>query len=590
MKSFRNNLYLLGLIWKAAPWRVVIAIAERSFNFSYGAFYTLVFFRLIINALEGGESYSRVLEILLMLTAYGLAQGGIGAWYENIYAPKSDQVILQYLNELVYRQATAIDLACYDSPEFYDSFTKAAAQVSDKSLGFLRNLSQIIGCVFALCLNAGYAAVVDVSITPIAIAPVVCVFIIEKRKGKAQYDYEMARLHHKRRADYVKRTVYLKDYAKELRLSAIFGLLEQKFTAAVEGMSAAAKQYGLRIALLRFLSEAWLQIVMYAVMLGYIAYRYLVHGAFSLGDYSALTGAVFNIAHFLSAIAESGNDLYQSGLYTENLREFLRTRPTILSGEKDAAFEREIALRNVSFSYGGKDILKNVSLTIRKGERIAIAGHNGAGKTTLVKLLMRLYDPCSGSVEVDGVDIRQMSLGRYRALFAAAFQDFQIFSVTAAENVTLDDNYNEETVVAAMRKAGVYDRFAGVGIHARLTREFDENGIILSGGEAQKLAVARVFTSDAPIALLDEPSGALDPVAEHELFERLCAAGEGRTVLFISHRLTAATMADRIYLLEEGEIAEQGSHAELMALNGKYAEMYRLQGESYTMEDDDETA
>lgn len=227
--------------------------------------------------------------------------------------------------------------------------------------------------------------------------------------------------------------------------------------------------------------------------------------------------------------------------------------------------------------------------SVRRRWRIAIVGHNGAGKSTFVKLLMRLYDVTEGVIEVGGKDIRQYRLSAYRDLFGTIFQDFKIFAASICDNVLLRDNGGEadkKRVRDALAASGILGKVEGLkkGMESQLTREFDEDGVLLSGGEFQKLAIARVFAKDCEICILDEPSSALDPLSEYEIFENMMKACEGKTVIFISHRLSSTVLADRIYLLENGEVAESGSHRELMEQNGKYAEMYHMQAKRYQEE------
>ncbi len=247
-----------------------------------------------------------------------------------------------------------------------------------------------------------------------------------------------------------------------------------------------------------------------------------------------------------------------------------------------------LTLKNVSFTYEGqtKPVLKNISLDIPAGQKVAFVGHNGAGKSTLVKLIMRLYDVTEGEILLDGVNIKDYKLSEYRHRFGTIFQDFKIFAADIEENVLLHPAENEkdsEIAQNAIKASGLWDKVEGLekGMKTQLTREFDDEGTILSGGEFQKIAVARVFAKQSSIAILDEPSSALDPISEYEMFENMMTACKDKTVMFISHRLSSAVNADIIYLLEQGEIAEQGTHSELMNKGGKYAQMFEMQSKQY---------
>ena len=265
-------------------------------------------------------------------------------------------------------------------------------------------------------------------------------------------------------------------------------------------------------------------------------------------------------------------------------------KPQIINGtEKAEAFE-SLELRHVSFTYpvpekNPNPVLSDVSFTVRKGEKIAIVGYNGAGKTTLTKLLMRLYDVTDGAIFYNGTDIRNYDISSFRAHIGSVFQDYKIFAATIGENV-MGGTYTDaqkEAVESALTAAGFSEKYRKLPQKAdtELTREFDEKGINLSGGEGQKIAIARAFAKNSDILILDEPSSALDPIAEYELNKTIEAAAKDRTVIFISHRLSTTRMADRIYLFDGGKITEQGSHEELMKQDGIYAKMFRVQAKKY---------
>ena len=280
----------------------------------------------------------------------------------------------------------------------------------------------------------------------------------------------------------------------------------------------------------------------------------------------------------------------EHSIYAEKFRTFVTQKPRILNGIKKAEAFESLELRHVSFAYpfpekNPKQVLSDVSFTIRKGEKIAIVGYNGAGKTTLTKLLMRLYDVTDGAIFYNGENIQNYDISSYRAHIGSVFQDYKIFAATIGENV-MGGTYTDaqkETVENALAAAGFFEKYQKLPQKAdtELTREFDEKGVNLSGGEGQKIAMARAFAKKSDILILDEPSSALDPIAEYELNKTIEAAAKDRTVIFISHRLSTTRMADRIYLFDGGKITEQGSHEELMGQDGTYAKMFRVQAKKY---------
>ena len=271
----------------------------------------------------------------------------------------------------------------------------------------------------------------------------------------------------------------------------------------------------------------------------------------------------------------------------DKYREFLARDVKILDGEKiaECGEPKTIELKNVSFTYPGNSspTLNNINLTIRPKEKIALVGYNGAGKTTLTNLLLRLYDVSDGEILIDNEDIRDVTVDSHRNRFSAVFQDFQLFSATIGENVSMDEVFDDDGVSNALKYSG-FSKEMPNGNDTVLLREFDDNGVMMSGGEAQKIAISRAFYKNCPYVILDEPSANLDPVAEYNLNRAMMEAAKDKTVVFISHRLSTTINADRIYVMENGSIIEQGTHDELMKQGGTYAYMFNLQAEKYRKE------
>jgi len=283
--------------------------------------------------------------------------------------------------------------------------------------------------------------------------------------------------------------------------------------------------------------------------------------------------------------------LQQNSVFVANYIRFINREPDIKTnedGKTPARKANSIRLSNICFSYDGKnDVLKNINMTIGPGEKIAIVGRNGAGKSTILKILLRLYAPQEGNVEMDGESAEVYKLREYRDRFGVAFQDTNIYAVSVLENVMMspcdDSPENRETAISALKSSKLYERIESEqnGIDSICTKEFDPDGIELSGGQAQKLALARVFAKDCGIVVLDEPSAALDPISEAEMYETMLDAMADKTVILISHRLSACRNVDRIYVIEDGKVAEEGSHEELLANNGLYAQMWEIQASGY---------
>lgn len=594
MKIMKNNLYMLKLSFKAAPWWVCSRLIGVVLNYVSDTLISLFFMRFIIDSLQAQRVYSDVLVMIAAMFAVKLAASVFESYTYNVVDPQGNIKVTALLMEMLYGQAVSVDLSCYETPEFYDTYTRANEQITKYAEKVIWTLTQTAGIFVSIIISLAAICASEPLIIVLATVPVIIEQFWAKKYTKYKYDRDKNTAYERRQVEYVNRVVYLQDFAKDLRLTNIFNPILKSFDHAVDSMRETSKVYGVKIGMVRFLRTIVSELLVYLGVQGLIVYRYLVSNAYTLGELSTLLNASEQFSDMIGRFSWFRSNLYESGMFIENFRTFMNYEtkiPENPDGKIPEAGNGDICFKNVSFSYEGSDakVLKDVSLTIKKGEKIAIVGHNGAGKSTFIKLLLRLYDTTEGSIEVGGTDIREYRLSAYRNLFGTIFQDFKIFAASVAENVLLRRVENEddvETAREALGKSGILKKIEGLekGMDSRLTKEFDKDGVIMSGGEFQKLAIARVFAKNSDICILDEPSSALDPLSEYEVFENMLQAGEGKTVIFISHRLSSTVRADKIYMFENGEIIESGSHEELMEKNGKYAEMYSMQAKRYQEE------
>jgi ATP-binding cassette subfamily B protein len=394
-----------------------------------------------------------------------------------------------------------------------------------------------------------------------------------------------------RRTEYVNRVMYLADYSKEMRLSNIYNVLEYTYKNAVIRITQTVKKYLKQNLFHGFGQFYFSYTIIFEGILLYGAYCALIKQSVSLSQFAVLT-SMMGLASW--ALINTANNLMkcgENGMYIQNLRAFMEHKEIIPENQDGIIPDGEIKsleFRNVSFSYKeNTPVISNLSFEMRDKSSIALVGHNGAGKSTIIKLLFRLYDPVGGEILVNGINIKEYNLKAYRGLFAAAFQDYKIFAGTVRENVLMGRASSEcnvdESVNNALERAHVAEKIKNLpnGTDSILTKEFDEDGQVLSGGEFQKIVVARAFANPAPIKVFDEPSSALDPIAEYELFESILEESGNSLMVFISHRLSSVKKADEVIMLENGEIIERGNHETLMELQGKYADMFTKQAKNY---------
>ena len=545
--------------------------------------------KYIIDVVTEGKDLERIFYAVIVIGLVLVGSTVISWLFREFYWNTEREKLYYGLNQKLYDKARSLDLESYDNPEFYNNFILTIESSSGNIQNLLGLVRMYVGHIISLVTVSSVLFTIDPWCLVIILV-VICVFLpISKRVGTLMMERRIDNAKYHRRADYFQRIFYLQDYAKEVRMNNISPLLIDRYNDAADDVINNQKKYWNKISALNCTQKVGVQGLGFMFILPlYLGYCVLVKDTLSAGDFVA----TFNGAH---AVAMSFQFLTiwalarfsEQGKMIDKYREFLNADFKIKNGGETAkkTEPREIQIKNLSFTYPNNDkpTLEDINLTIKPYEKIALVGYNGAGKTTLTNLLLRLYDATEGAILIDGEDIRNSTAESHRDRFAAVFQDFQIFSCSLGENVALDINPDEKRVTEALKNSG-FSKELKNGINSELLREFDDDGVMLSGGEAQKTAIARAFYKDCPYVILDEPSANLDPVAEYNLNQAMIEAADKKTVIFISHRLSTTVNADKIYVMENGRIIESGSHQELMELNGTYAYMFNLQAEKYKTE------
>ena len=586
-RTVSNNLFMLKLLHRASPGRIAIEMGLWGLEALVAFFSWQYMLRHIVNGIEEGRSFRDLALLLVAMTALNVVLVFVQQLWYQVFAGFYYQRTAKYFQELVYKKAASVDLACYENPDFYDKYMKALNETASRADQVASSCSMMVFDIVQFAANAALMFTIDPVFLLFLLIPLVSSVFIKKQK-KANFERYEATVSMNRRCDYTRRTYYLSDYAKEMRLSNIYRVMAKRFAEAIGETKTVIRKYGFKCAFYGYIVEISRQVFTFLGATAYAVYQTLVTGNILYGDCLVIINALTTLSWSITSSADSLFSFQEHALYIENFRFFLGYEPKIRDKEMTVPMRKgALTLENVSFRYEGaeRDTLKNINITCGEKEKIALVGHNGAGKSTLVKLMLRLYDPTDGNITLGGENIRDYSVKEYRESFSAVFQDFHVFSLSVSENVLLRPmrDADEAIVETALRKSGAASRVAEMekGTETILTREFDKNGTVLSGGETQKLAIAHAFTKENSFVILDEPTSALDPIAEYEMYKNMTEACENCGMIFISHRLSSAVMADRIYMLENGEVIEVGTHEELMAKNGKYADMFRKQAENY---------
>lgn len=590
-----NAFYAVKIITKASPFLLIgYALSTTGYWFFESYVKNVIFLEKMINTVTIGGTFREFMIILLAFCGFGILAHFLDAFGDFI-ASSENKKVYRLLNEQIFRKACQVDVQCYENPEFYDNYKRATDVINnDMSMEFSWCAGHLVSSFITGGSLVAYICTVDPKIL-LFLSGLILYIATQTVRNKLEYKKDREMTSNNRKKDYVQRVVFLKDFSKDMRTSGIYNVMKSRFVNAVESNRAIIKKYGWKTGLLDVLGGVFTEIVPIAGTLIYGVYGFAVTGTISVAQFAVLISAVTSLKSIMENVGRDLSEIQKESLYFGNLREFFAYKNSLDNGTKKAEKLESIEFRNVSFTYPGakKPSLKNVSLKIEKDETIAVVGKNGAGKSTFVKLLLRFYDPDEGEVLYNGINVKEYDMDSLRKRIGTVFQDYKVFALSVNENVLCRECKNDEDRLHAenaLKKSGAYAKISTFenGADTVLTREFDDNGTGLSGGEQQKVAAARMFAHPFDLAVLDEPSSALDPIAEYKMYESLVDETKNKMVIYISHRLSSAVLSDRIYVFENGTAIESGSHSQLMELGGVYAEMFTMQASNYKDEKEGE--
>ncbi len=588
----KNMIYALKIIFKADKTYLLWNTIDFASQIIFTSFInSVLFLRVFLGIIEKNMGFEYYFKTLLIFLAAGIGYEIISVLSDYKFLV-GEKRVFKALNNMIFKKAAEVDISCYEDPVFYDKYQRATEIIKNGYFSsFVSSVSTVLGNVLAFLSVVGIVVSIDPAYL-IFLAPVLFVFAVELLKSRVLYkrDYKMA--HNNRIKAYAQRTVFLRDFSKDMRTSGVFSVVMNRFNKAIQSNIDIIKNYGLKLFAFSMVSAILGELIPIAGTYAFAGYQFIYTDALSVAGFSVVLSSINSVRAATFNIAQSFSQFSSVALYFQNLHDFFDYESAVVSGEKQPDDFESLEFKNVYFKYpSAKNYsLQNVNLKITKGQTVAVVGVNGAGKTTFVKLLLRFYDPERGEILYNGVNIKEYDLNALRLKFATVFQDYKTFALSVNENVICRNcsEADKKTAAKALEQSGVYDKILTLpqGADTVLTREFDENGAGLSGGESQKTAVARMFAGNFDIAILDEPSSALDPIAEYKMYENLILATEEKTVIYISHRLSSAVLSDNIFVLGEGTVTESGSHDELMKKGGNYAEMFALQASSYRKKED----
>ncbi len=590
-RTFSSSRFALKTGWRISKKRVILEFLHWAFLYVDWLIVSCVLIRFILDMAMKRIAFEKMMLYVWSVVALQAFLVIFERFFETYVKPVTDVKLYDGINRMLYAKACQVDMRCFEDSEFYNEYMMAVSQAHSKLPETLQGVCQIMARFAAMIGGMAIIYQIDRLAALFIIFPILGNFVFYGVLNSRIFRMERENMVFQRMADYVNRTLHLGEYAKEIRMTNVFRLLKKQYDRAVLAIRKVIGQYSLGNMILFWLFQYFTFTLLQEGAVLYAGYRVLVSGTMAFAQMAVIQTTMNSNTWTLIGFADSVMAIVKNGLYLEQTRHFLEYEPAI--PEDQEGLIPSLPIRSVEFehvSFGYKEdgfVLKDIHFKVEGNQSVALTGYNGAGKSTLTKLLMRLYDPDEGRILVNGIDIREYQVRAYRELFATAFQNGRIFADTIEENILMgrhrDEEKDRETVRRALRLADMYEEVESqpLGEKTILTREFSEEGVVFSGGQNQKILAARAFAKDSPIAVFDEPSSALDPIAEYHLFENIRMYGKDRILFFISHRLSSVRDADLVFYMKNGRIQERGSHCQLMQQNGEYASLYRLQAENY---------
>ena len=583
----------LRLVWLSSPsWtiaRVILVVIQGILPLAIIYLAKLIIDTVTINLTNNSaDSFGKILPLIILTGAVTIFNNLCQLLTELVNSAHSQRVT-DYMQGIIHVKSIEADLEYYENPKYHDALQRAQKEAPYRPPQILNRLALVGQNAISLIAMMGLLLSLHWGIIGILLVAAIPTVLVRIKYSRIMYSWQRRRTQLERQSAYLGWLLTAEQYAKEVRLFNLGSWFSQEYLDIRKKLYNEKLQINIKRSLLFFLTQAVAGIIVFTIF-GFIIYQ-TIKGVLLLGDlvlyYQALQRGQDNLKRLLSSLS----GLYEDNLFLANLYEFLDLKPQIIEPEHPKflpkPIQQGIVFNNVNFKYSdsARQALSNINLTIRPGETIALVGENGSGKTTLIKLLCRLYDPTSGKITVDGVDLRLFKIADLRRQIGVIFQDYAKYHFTAEENIrlgNLDIPARDKNIYQAAMRSGAHEVITKLpqGYSTLLGKIFD-HGEELSIGQWQKVALARAFLRDSQVIVLDEPTSAMDPKAEYEIFKKFRELIKDQAAVLITHRLSTVKMADRIYVMDGGTIIESGTHQELMKLQKSYAHLFETQAQNY---------
>ena len=571
--------FLLAPWWKYGKTLMVGSFISSVLFVPAAGYFSATLAQAVIEMIEAGKPFEAAFLTGLTYLLLALALNLLHAAYEDFYLRWKKQEIEGTIERSIYEKALMVDYRHFDDPSYFDSYKLATEKFASQSSETLQNLFSLLSGVAKCIVYGALIASQGVALLLIVLGCSAFVAYAQIYWSRVSVERETAMVNDQRKADYLRRLFFDHTAVADLRASNIKKPLFSLFDGSVKSRAAIYRKYGAKEFLTDILANLAQLGTTFAVPV-YVAWGVMSGNISGIGVYATLIASSLALKEALNALGWWSSQVALGVAYAQKVQRFFDTDSTIeasTDGEKASDGPFSVRFDHVSYRYGGSDefAIRDLSLAIAPGEKIAIVGENGAGKTTLTKLLLRLYDADEGTVQISGRPITDYDVSALRGRIGIAFQQSRLYALSVRENMTAYADADDARLKSCLAEVGLR-----LSLDAQVTKEFDENGAVLSGGDTQRLCLTRLLHSEFGLLILDEPSSALDPIAEYRIAKLIFDRSPTTTVM-VAHRLSTVVDADRIYLLSDGRIIESGTHAELMAQNGKYREMFLKQAEGY---------
>ena len=593
-ETSERMFYIIRLVWEANRGIMFLMAFMTLFNGVMPVIGSLISKDILNNLAKAYDdaltSFHIIAVLLIAQFVYLLLNDAMRRIYSTVLQI-SGELVANHIKIKLMNKSKEVDLSSYDSPDYYTKLENATREAARRPIESLTATFSIVSTVISIVSYVIVILAVGILPALIIVAVAIPSTLVNFYFRRKNYDYMFRCSRKRRQLVYYSELVTNKDLVKEMRTLNLTDTFTEKYQTVFDVYFKGLKKLKLRECLWSLLASV-ISTAVNCVLFVMIA-EGVFEGKYEVGNYALYTGALTAISTGISTLITTTASIYESTLFINNMISFMKEEPKIVPcihppRKVERGVGHTIVFEHVSFRYPGteRDVLQDINLTISPGESVVLVGLNGAGKTTLIKLLMRLYDPTDGMILLDGHDIREYDVTELYDMFGIVFQDYGKYAVSVRENIAfgevMNDIVDDEIEKAALHSnAKEFIEELPDKYDTSLMRYFDENGTELSIGQWQKIAIARAFYADSDILILDEPTASLDAIAEQEIFAQFENLREGKSSIFVSHRLSSATTANKIVVLNNGTVEEIGNHAELMAAHGEYYKLFSTQAKRY---------